>query len=105
MKQERSRVVLRIEEDGKKEVQKEANNWPYKKERKQANGHILACGMQTGMQTAVSRVRCVNARGQCKALTRTEPQQTRPRSVRKKQLSKQIRRLLPNTFPEVISRL
>ena len=52
MKQERSRVVLRIEEDGKKEVQKEANNWPYKKERKQANGHILACGIQT----AVSRV-------------------------------------------------
>ena len=30
MKQERSRVVLRIEEDGKK---KEANSRPYKKER------------------------------------------------------------------------
>ena len=33
MKQERSRVVLRIEEDGKKEVRKEANSRPYKKER------------------------------------------------------------------------
>ena len=32
MKQERSRVVLRIEEDGKKEVRKEANSRPYKKE-------------------------------------------------------------------------
>ena len=33
MKQERSIVVLRIEEDGKKEVRKEANSRPYKKER------------------------------------------------------------------------
>jgi len=32
MKQERSRVVLRIE-DGKKEVRKEANSRPYKEER------------------------------------------------------------------------
>ena len=61
MKQERSRVVLRIEEDGKKEVRKEANSRPYKKERKQVNGHILACGMQTAVRTCDALTRVASA--------------------------------------------
>jgi len=61
MKQERSRVVLRIEEDGKKEVRKEANSRPYKKEGNKLTGISLH---------AACKRACKRPSRACDALTR-----------------------------------